>query len=151
MTLTLLLLLLFTYPFLLLANRPTTSYLQKAMTYYNKKIHHYYTSALAYCTQDTLFYHLSTCAHAREGEEREARNPLGTKLCRSIKKMHHISPIAQRASFAVTPRTPATLPQVLSQPTSCFLQSTSYKLFHQILQVPHLHRTDPASPLLLTF
>ncbi len=37
-----------------------------------KKIHQYFTNALTYCTQDTLHYPSSTCAHAREGErERE--------------------------------------------------------------------------------
>ncbi len=59
----------------------------------------------------------------REGGERERerewRNPLGTKLCRSIKNTSHFS-IAQRASFAVTQRTPATLPY------KCFLKSTSW-------------------------
>jgi hypothetical protein len=43
-----------------------------------KKIHHFYTNALTYCTQDTLHHPSSTCAHAREGErerEREVRNP----------------------------------------------------------------------------
>jgi hypothetical protein len=58
-----------------------------------KKIYYNYTNALTYCMQDRLHHHSSTCAHAREGErEREKRhNPLGTKLCRSIKKIHHIS------------------------------------------------------------
>ncbi len=77
--------------------------------------------------------YIRACARGRKERERVTQ-PFRHQAVSMYKKNTSHFPIAQRASFAVTQRMPATLPyKCFLKSTSSFLQSTSYKSLYQNL------------------